>query len=127
MIGEKLMNSIKTTKKEKEILRNIALKIINNCKNCLRSLETESMNSYYLQVSRKQAEYLRTYTFDTVAELRTELTNLWKNDKDMQEFISVVLASTFKECPFNMSNYEPTLEHKDSDNDNLLPTYTYTI
>ena len=121
------MNLIDATKKEKEILRNIALKLINENKGCLIKSEVEAADSYYQQVSRNQDEYLMTYAFDTIVELRTELTKLWESETFMHEFIPVILASAFKKRPDANEDRKPSSEQKDGNNDDILPTYTYTM
>ena len=125
--GGKPMNSIETKNKERDILRNIALRIIYDYKDFPLVLETESVDSYYQQSSHNSVTCLRTFAFNTIAELRTELMELWQCEEFMHEFIPVVLASAFKERPTVNEDCKPMCEHKDGDNENILPTYTYTM
>jgi hypothetical protein len=122
------MNSIDTTRKEKEILLNLSLKLANDSKDGMASPKKERENSYYQQSSRNPDEYIRTYAFDTIAELRMQLVDLWQNEESMHGFIPVVLASTFKERPAVDEDHKTAFTHKDGDdNEEILPTYTYTM
>jgi hypothetical protein len=123
------MNSIDATKKEREILRNIALKLFPDGNNGPKSRAAESPYSYYLPASQDPAEYLRTYSFATIAELRAELAELWPDEETgaMRGFIPVVLAAAFKERPKADEEQRPAFEHKDEGGENILPTYIYTL
>ena len=114
-------------KKEKEMLRAIALKMIAEKSN-KHSFETEKnsiVESYYRNSSQNMI--LKQYSFETIAELRSELTELWQYNKAMQDFIPVVLASAFKLHQGINEPSMPIIEHIDADSNEVLPVYTYTL
>ena len=114
-------------KKEKEMLRAIALKMIAEKSN-KHSFETEKnsiVESYYRNSSQNMI--LKQYSFETIAELRSELNELWQYNKAMQDFIPVVLASAFKLHQGINEPSMPIIEHIDADSNEVLPVYTYTL
>ena len=124
-IGGVVMSLI--NKKEKEMLRAIALKMIAEKSN-KHSFETEKnsiVESYYRNSSQNMI--LKQYSFETIAELRSELTELWQYNKAMQDFIPVVLASAFKLHQGINEPSMPIIEHIDADSNEVLPVYTYTL
>ena len=122
------MSSIKSSEKEKQLLCDTALKLGGSIKNPMKRVACDS-DSYYKSVSINQEDYIKTYSFDNVVELKSELTELWQDEDYIQEFIPIVLASVFKNRPETTEGAEKEYKDKhieESDNE-LLPSYIYTI
>jgi len=122
------MSSIKSSDKEKQLLNDTALKL-NGCGHNLIKKAACDSDSYYKSVSINQEDYVTAYSFDNIVELKSELTRLWKDEEYVQEFIPIVLASVFKNRPETMEGAEKVYKdkHIEEKNDELLPSYIYTI
>ena len=122
------MSSIKSSDKEKQFLRDTALKLNSSGCNPMTQAACDS-GSYYKNVSINQEDYVKTYSFDNVVELKSELTGLWQDEEYLQEFIPIVLASVFKNRPETTIGAEKAYKdkHIEEKNDELLPSYIYTI
>ncbi len=120
------MNSTNNLKKEKELLHKLALDIIEASKKEVSTdKNSNNVDSYYKQTSL--ASVLKPYAFDTIVDLRAELYELWKDNANLQKFIPVVLAATFKSRPESSDEGAARIEHKDEKNSGILPVYTYTL
>lgn len=108
--------------KEKEMLRSVSAQI--KKQNCIDKAETVC-KSYYLPSSQRTE--LIAYHFETVVQLRQILTEMWSTDEKMQAFIPVVLAAAFKNRPESDDSNIPLIDHKDGNNGEILPVYTYTL
>ncbi len=116
------MNLTDKRSKEKDLLILTARRIREENRNVS---EIKDETSYYLPSS--QCMELTPYAFTTIVDLRQALTNLWANDDKMQTFIPIVLAAVFKNRPKLDAEYVPLIEHKDSNDKEVLPVYTYTL
>jgi len=108
--------------KEKELLRSVSTQI--KKQNCI-DREKTVCESCYLPSSQRTE--LTAYHFETVVQLRQILTEMWSTDEKMQAFIPVVLAAAFKNRPESDDSNVPLIEHKDGNNGEILPVYTYTL
>ena len=117
------MNPTNKRNKEKDLLRSVARKI-REANRTDAEMKTEE-DSYYLPSS--QSMELMPYNFTTIVDLRQTLTKLWARDDEMQTFIPIVLAAAFKNRPNLDTDYVPLIEHKDSNDKEVLPVYTYTL
>lgn len=113
------MNSIN---KEKALLKSVANQIKEE--NCTEKKEMVCESYYRLSSQRTE---LRAYHFETIVQLRQILTEMWSTDEKMQTFIPVVLAAVFKNRPESNDSSIPLIEHKDGNNGEILPVYTYTL
>ena len=111
-----------STNKEKELLKSIS----NQIKSEDNTAENISVcESYYLPSS--QHTELTAFHFETIVQLRQILTEMWSDDEKMKAFIPVVLAATFKSKPESDDSNAPLITHKDDNNGDILPVYTYTL
>lgn len=121
-IGEIGMNSIDKNSKEIQMLITLARKI-NESNSCVEELQ--QTDSYYIQSI--QSTDLVPYSFESIVEMRRKLNDLWKDDKQMQSFIPVVLAATFKNRKKMVTDAAPLIEHREKSASEVLPVYTYTL
>jgi len=136
------MSSINGDNKEKRILLDFASKM-SYCGSAFRNIKLEG-DTYYVDISDGHKGQLQAYDFDSIAALKSELTRLWQDEENMRDFIPVVLASTFKNRPETggdgekaaggnsagekaAANRSATGRHATEEDEDILPTYIYTM
>lgn len=121
-IGEICMNSINKNSKEMQMLITLAKEIYES-NSYVKKLQQP--DSYYKQSI--QNTDLVPYSFESIVEMRQKLNELWKDDKQMQGFIPVVLAATFKNRKKSGTDSATLIEHGEKSMSEVLPVYTYTL
>ena len=126
------MNLTDNVEKERQILKYIAVSLKSGVINPITDIQykDDNVSSYYEDVFHGSREYIKEYAFDSIIELKKELTQLWQNEDFMREFIPVVLAAVFKKRKNNSdAEKRMPLEKKptESESSGGLPTYIYNF
>lgn len=77
--------------------------------------------SYFIK--REESSYIREYGFETLPELKEELSRMWDEDPVMQECMKVVLVSAMKLKPQEEEEEQQTEEYKNE----KLPAFIYNF
>ena len=112
------MSLTEKLEKEHQIMSDVAKSLNSFVVNPIKDVQfrDDSVSSYYENASGDSGEYMMEYDFDSVVELKQELTQLWKSEDNMHRFIPVVLVSTFKKREKSMTCKKlPTENRADED------------
>lgn len=86
------------------------------CDNHTKELEEKYFSKFdkdcksYYEKKSLQEEYCKEYTFQTMPELRSELSAMWKDDAIMEQIQKVVLVAAMKNKPEINKSDENTKE-----------------
>jgi len=125
------MSSIDITEKEKKLLQDIAIKLHEGVHNPItESFANKKMDSYYSDISCNMESHIKEYSFESVVELKKELSQFWQDESYMLEFIPPVLAAAFKKRKKNTvaleRNNGNNLSGEVNETD-MLPTFIYNL
>lgn len=82
--------------------------------------------SYFIKSEPR--EYIREYHFETLPELKEELTKMWTGEKDMESIMQAVLVAAFKNKPMNSSDSGMVSSGQNTPNNGeKMPAYIYNF